>query len=258
MGKIRVKTVGEENKKKENKKQKEALQTLTPGASEAKITAAVAAESDKKKGKKKKFLKESKQPSKTYKSNASLVNKNKTYKLKEALEILKKFQKAKFDETVELHINVKEKGVRGQVALPHGTGKKIRIKIADDATITSVEKGIIDFDLLVAHPSIMPKLAKVARILGPRGLMPNPKAGTISPNPEAVVEKLSAGQLNFKTESQFPIIHMSVGKLSFDDKQLSENITAAIKALPENKIETITIKATMTPGIKLDTSTLIK
>lgn len=263
MGKIRVKTIGDDNnkKKKDNKKtqvQKETSQALAPGASEAEVTAAVAAESQTKKEKKKKFQKESRGVSKNYAANIALVNNKKTYTLPEALSILTKFRPAKFDETVELHINVKEKGISGSVALPHGTGKKIRVKIVDDAVIAAIEKGVIDFDILVAHPSMMAKLAKVARILGPRGLMPNPKAGTISPTPEEVVEKLSAGQVNFKTESAATIIHMSVGKVSFGEKQLTENITAAYLALPENKIDNITLKATMTPGIRLDTTSLNK
>ena len=97
----------------------------------------------------------------------------------------------------------------------------------------------------------MPRLAKVAKILGPRGLMPNPKAGTISDKPEAVVEKLSKGQVSFKTEAQNPIIHMSVGKLSFDESKLSENIKAAISAIGAGKIENITLKSTMSPAIKI-------
>ena len=175
---------------------------------------------------------------------------NKTsYPLTSGIELLRKFKKSSFDETVELHINVVEKGVSGQVSLPHGTGKKLNIKIADDALIAEVEKGKIDFDILVATPDMMPKLAKVARVLGPKGLMPNPKAGTISQKPEEVVEKLSAGQVSYKTEAANPLIHMSVGKLSFEDKQLQENINKVISAIGPAKISKVTLKSTMSPAV---------
>ncbi|OGH10676.1 MAG: hypothetical protein A2857_01745 [Candidatus Levybacteria bacterium RIFCSPHIGHO2_01_FULL_36_15] len=179
------------------------------------------------------------------------MNKQKLFTLNEAVDVLKKFKKASFDETVELHINVKEKGLSGQIALPHGTGKKVRIKVADDALIDAVSKGTIDFDILIAEPSMMGKLAKVARILGPKGLMPNPKAGTITTEPQKLIEKLSHGQVNYKTETEAPIIHMSVGKLSFAEKQLSENISTALSAIGSTKINNVTLKSTMSPAIKL-------
>lgn len=189
--------------------------------------------------------------SKRYTESVSHIAKKTNYPVEDGIEILRKFKKGKFDETVELHVNTREKGLSGQVQLPHGTGKKLRIKIADDALIEQVEKGKIDFDILVAEPLMMPKLAKVARVLGPRGLMPNPKNGTISDKPQEVVEKLSAGQVSFKTEAEAPIIHMSVGKLSFDDKKLSENIKTALSAIDSAKIANVTLKSTMSPGIRL-------
>lgn len=189
--------------------------------------------------------------SKRHTANASIVSKNTTYPISNGIEILRKFKNSTFDETVELHVNVKEKGVSGQVTLPYGTGKTLRIKVADDALISQIEGGKIDFDVLVATPDMMPKLAKVARVLGPKGLMPNPKNGTISDNPKAVIEKLSAGQVSYKTESAAPIIHMSVGKMSFDDKKLSENISTALTSIGAQKIVNVTLKSTMSPGIKL-------
>ncbi len=111
-----------------------------------------------------------------------------------------------------------------------------------------MEKGKIDFDALVAHPQVM---AKVARFLGPKGLMPNPKNGTISPTPEKVAEKLTGGEIAWKTEADFPIIHQVIGKLSFKDKQLEENFQAFTKSVGETKIKNITLKSTMSPGIKV-------
>lgn len=205
-----------------------------------------------KKTKKSKFI-EKKIKSKRYTANTRLVSKKTSYPIDKALEVLKKFQNAKFDETVELHVNLKENGVSGQVTLPHGTGKKLRIKIADDDLIVEIEKGKIDFDVLVSTPDMMPKLAKVARILGPRGLMPNPKNGTVTDNVDEAIKNLSSGQINFKAESkEAPVIHLSIGKVSFDDKKLSENIKAITQSVGEDKIKSITLKSTMSPGIKIE------
>lgn len=189
--------------------------------------------------------------SKRYTENSLLIAKKTTYPISKGLELLRKFKKGNFDETVELHINTLEKGISGQVTLPHGTGKTLRIKVADDLLIGEIERGKIDFDILVAEPSMMPKLAKVARVLGPRGLMPNPKNGTISDKPEELVAKMSKGQVSFKTESQAPIIHMSVGKLSFKDDELSENIQSLLSTIGPARISSVTLKSTMSPPIRL-------
>ena len=174
---------------------------------------------------------------KKYLASAKLVDKNKKYSLEEALELVKKTSFSQFDGSVEAIFNVTEKGLRGVVALPHGTGKQIRVKIADEGLITNLEKGgSIDFDILVAHPSLMPKLARVAKILGPKGLMPNPKTNTISENPSQLVEILSRGQIQWKTETDFPIIHTIIGKVSFDEKKLAENFAALVKAIGKDKI----------------------
>ena len=180
-----------------------------------------------------------------------MVAKDTIYPLSEGISILRKFKKGKFDETVELHLNVKEKGISGQIPLPHGTGKKLRIKVADEALIAEVEKGKIDFDILIAAPATMPLLAKVAKILGPRGLMPNPKNGTITDKPDALIEKLSHGQVSYKTASEAPIIHLSIGKISFEDKQLEENIKTTLKTIGSEKINSVTLKSTMSPAIRL-------
>ncbi len=123
--------------------------------------------------------------------------------------------------------------------------------IATDELIEEIEKGKINFDILVATPQTMPQLAKVAKILGPRGLMPNPKNGTITQNPEALVKKFEAGQISFKTEAKAPIIHVSVGKFSFGDKKLKENIDTIIGAVKPENIQKATLKSTMSPGIKV-------
>lgn len=199
-----------------------------------------------------------KQHSARYNAAVMRVDPSKKYSIETALPLLREVSLTKFDATVEIHINTTEKGLRGSLTFPHGTGKEVRVAIADDSTIDKiiekVEKGTIDFDALVAHPQVMPKLAKIARYLGPKGLMPNPKSGTISTTPEKMAAKLKGGELLWKTESDFPIIHMRMGKLSFKDKQLEENFKALIKAIGAAKIKAITIKSTMSPGIKIQIS----
>jgi len=195
--------------------------------------------------------------SKKYQEMTKLVNKAKFYTLKDAIALVKKTSMTSFDGTVEMHINLNpdnlggKTDMRGSVTLPHGTGKKINVVIADEAIIKEIEAGNINFDVLVAHPSMMAKLAKVARVLGPKGLMPNPKTGTVTDNPEKRVKELSQGQVNFKTEPDNPIIHMSVGKVSFEDQKLIENIQAVVLAVGKGKIAKATITATMGPGIKI-------
>lgn len=270
MGKIRVKTLGDETAEKEQKKEaakrKEAKKT-EKAVEEPKAEAAInviaiqakpdkqsqkPAEAPKAKTKKEKFAKTSKpKRSRKYKEVQELVDRNKVYSLSEALSLLPKTKIAKFDETVELHINTHEQGVSGSLNLPHGSGKQIRVVIADDAVLAAVEKGKFDFDILLAHPSMMPKLAKVARFLGPRGLMPNPKNGTVTPNPEEAAKKYQGGHVSYKTESKAPIIHMSVGKVSFGEKKLEENIKAVFDSINATKIKKVTLKSTMSPGIRI-------
>jgi large subunit ribosomal protein L1 len=213
----------------------------------------VEAEEAPKKKKKEKFVKaHTKVESKRHKENLTHVSKSQSYNITQGLEALRKFKTSKFDETVELHINTKEKGINGQVVLPHGTGKTLVIKIADEAIIAEVAKGKINFDVLIAVPSMMPQLARVAKVLGPRGLMPNPKNGTITDKPEDAVKKLSGGQVNYKTESAAPIIHAIVGKVSFDDKKLEENIKTFIGSVGMANINSVTLKSTMSPAIRIN------
>ncbi len=196
--------------------------------------------------------------SKRYVQAASLVDKTKTYPLADAVSLVKQTSSTKFDGTVELHINLnplslgEKKDYRGAVVLPHGTGKQVRVVIADEAVLADVEAGKINFDILVAHPSMMPRLARVARILGPKGLMPNPKTGTVTADPEKRAKELATGSVNFKTEPDQPIIHMVVGKVSFDEKKLTENLEAIFAAIGKNKIAKATLASSMGPGVKIE------
>ncbi len=199
-----------------------------------------------------------KQRSKRYKEMRGMVDKSKLYPVKDAVDLMKKTQYASFDGTVELHVNLDTKNItgdknfRGIMRLPHGTGKEVRVAIADDTVLSDIEKGTINFDILIAHPSIMPKLAKYAKLLGPRGLMPNPKNGTVSPEPEKKAKEMAGGQVNYKSEPNNPIIHLSIGKVSFDNKKIAENIKAVIDTIGASKISKLTLTSTMGPGIKVE------
>ncbi len=285
MGKIRVKTLGDESleqKQKEKSKQKGKEKKLVKGAKGGERVVSVGASEEEiskiavpqnieakpgpaKEEKKEKEVKikqgKKKSRSKSYQTVQQLIEKDKKYALEKALDILPKLSRSKFDETVELHINTVTTGISGNITLPHGTGKSVRVAIADPTTssgqakveelIKKIGSGNIDFDVLIATPEAMPKLAKVAKILGPRGLMPNPKSGTISNTPEKLAQNFEKGQINFKTETKAPIMHLTVGKVSFGEKKLKENIDALIQAIKKENIRNVTLKSTMSPGIKI-------
>jgi large subunit ribosomal protein L1 len=274
MGKIRVKALGDEEKEKKQKEEarkraemKKAEKAEMLSVDDGKNTKETPAETPKTVSSyaKKASLKDSrKKHSQKYLGVVELVDKSKTYSLDEALKLLPQLKLAKFDETVELHINTTDKGVSGSVTLPHGTGKQLRVVVANqsedpkavEALVKKVESGTIDFDVLIATPDAMPKLAKIARVLGPRGLMPNPKNGTVSPKPEEVAKRYQGGHVNFKTEAKFPLLHLSIGKVSFGSDKLLDNAKAAIQAVQAKNIKDITLKSTMSPGIKVDTATI--
>ncbi len=266
MGKIRVKTFGDESLEQEEKKESERKREEKKARQKAEVKEVkeeapqeaskpqeeVKQEEPKKEKTTIKVKKDQKAPhSQKYGDLNNQVDKTKTYTLSEALDLLVKLQRGKFDETVEIHVNTLTPGISGNVTLPHGTGKKTRVAIATDAVISEIEKGTINFDILVTEPSQMSKLAKVARILGPKGLMPNPKNGTITPKPEEVAKKYEGGLISFKTEAKNPLLHLTVGKISFGKEKLTQNIEEMLKAVKKANIFNVTLKSTMSPGIKI-------
>ena len=214
---------------------------------------------------------------------AELVDKDKLYSPEEAVAILKKTATAKFVETAELHGNLNldpkynDQQIRTTVSLPHGTGNDVRVAVlaegaaAEEAKsagadvvgfedlIEDISGGATDFDVLLAVPAAMPKLAKLGKVLGPKGLMPSPKAGTVSADPGAAVGEFKAGKLEFRTDKQ-GIVHVPFGKCDFDANKLEENLVALAgtieKARPsgcKGKLwNTAAITSTMGPAIKLD------
>ena len=214
-----------------------------------------------------------------------IAGEKKIYKLEEAVAVLKKLPKAKFDESVELHIRLgidpkqSDQIVRGAIALPHGIGKTRKVAVvakgekvkeaeaagADAAgaedLIEKISKGWMDFDVLVATPDAMKDLAKLGKILGPKGLMPNPKSGTVTFDIAKTVKELKAGRVEYKNDT-FGIVHSIIGKVSFDEQKIVENARAFIDAILKAKpptakgqyIKSITLSSTMGPGLRIEAS----
>jgi len=220
--------------------------------------------------------------SKRYKESEKLIDRNKVYQLKEAIAVLKRLSPPKFDGSLDLHflLNVDSKKsdqmVRGTVVLPHGTGKKVRVAVfckgeherqAKDAQadyvggqelIDKVAAGFLDFDCAIATPEMMKDLSKLGKILGPRGLMPSPKTGTVTNDIVKAIEDVRRGKVEFRVDKQGGI-HLSVGKISFDENKLIENASRVIEAINEAKpasvkgkfIKNASVASTMNPGLKI-------
>lgn len=221
-------------------------------------------------------------PSKRVLAAAKLVDKTKVYALKDAVAVLKSLPKTKFDESVEVsfHLRVDTKKsdhmVRGTVVLPHGTGKKVKVAVfcrgeaekeaqaagADvvgaQELIDKVNGGWMDFDAVVATPEMMKDLSKLGKVLGPRGLMPSPKTGTVTNNVGQAIKDLKAGKVEFKTDKQGGI-HVAVGKVSFTEEQILENASLLIETVKNAKpasvkgefIRSVAVATSMGPGMKV-------
>lgn len=178
------------------------------------------------------------------------IDKNRTYSLPEAITLVRETSFVKFDATVEMHTRIRKETFSAQVSLPHGTGKEKRVVFATDNTVSELEAGKINFDVLLATPEMMPKLVKFAKLLGPRGLMPNPKNGTIVKNEEAV-KNFSTATITVKTEKTAPIIHLAVGKLSMSDKDIQDNIETLVTAINPKQVLSMHLSSTMGPSVKV-------
>jgi len=222
---------------------------------------------------------------KRLKAQLAKVDRMKNYPLDEALNILKGTASAKFDESVDVSINLgidakkSDQNVRGTAVMPRGTGKKVRIAVFAEGNAAEAAKkagadivgfqdladqikaGKIEFDLAIATPEAMKIVGQLGQILGPRGLMPNPKVGTVTPNVAKAVESAKAGQAQFRTDKA-GIVHCAIGKASFEAEALKENLMSLVAALNKVKpaaskgafLKKVTISTTMGPGIRLDTS----
>ncbi|MFZ3301138.1 MAG: hypothetical protein WA152_00305 [Microgenomates group bacterium] len=188
---------------------------------------------------------------KKYLESKGKVSRTTLYKTEDAIKAVKESSYSKFDGTMELHLVVKKAGVNVQTTLPYSTGKQKKIEIADDKTLAKLKEGKVDFDLLLATADMMPKLAMFARLLGPKGLMPNPKNGTVIKS-EKDAEKFKGNLITLKTEREAPIVHTSFGKVSQKDEELVKNAEAILSALGGSKtIIRAFMKSTMSPSVKI-------
>lgn len=222
---------------------------------------------------------------KNYNGAAAKVEAGKVYSPKEAMTLAKELSSAKFDETVEVAIRLgvdtrkADQNIRGSISLPNGTGKTVRVAVfaegakaaeaeaagadivGSDDLIEEVQKGNINFDAVIATPNLMGKVGRLGRILGPRGLMPNPKLGTVTMDVEKMVKELKAGRVEYRAD-RYGICHVPMGKASFDVKALVENygalLTELLRVKPSSAkgkyVKSIVISTTMGPGIKVDTT----
>lgn len=186
-----------------------------------------------------------------YTAARAQVDKTKIYPLSEGIDLLKKIKFTKFDESLEVHFVLKEVTPSVEVKYPHATGKVIRVAVLDDDIISNLEKGLTDFDILLASPAQMGKITKFARLLGPKGLMPNPKNGTLVSDTTKRKAELEAGKIAVKGEKKAPLMHATVGKISLPTKDLAENLETLVKALGMGKVLKATICTSMSPGIRV-------
>ncbi|KAA3610517.1 MAG: 50S ribosomal protein L1 [Calditrichaeota bacterium] len=223
--------------------------------------------------------------SKRYKEAFSKIDRTKLYEIEDAVKILKQVSKAKFDETVEIAMRLgvdprhADQMVRGTVSLPHGTGKTVRVLVlakgdkvkealdagADyaglDEYIEKINGGWLEFDVVVASPDVMSMVGRLGKVLGTRGLMPNPKSGTVTPQVANAVSEIKAGKIDFRVEKT-GIIHTGLGKISFEENKIVDNVKAFINTVVKLKpasakgiyLKSISISSTMGPGIFLDTN----
>ncbi|WP_448588195.1 50S ribosomal protein L1 [Thermocrinis sp.] len=230
---------------------------------------------------------------KRYSKCLQLYDRNKSYSIEEAVQLLKKMHAEcgpKFDQTVELAMKLgvdpkyADQMVRGSVVLPNGLGRELKVLVLAEGEMQRIAKesgadyvggedlinkilkeSWVDYDVVIAVPDIMPKVAKLGKILGPRGLMPNPKTGTVTTNVKQAIEEAKKGRVEFKVDKTGNV-HMPVGKVSFEDSKLIENIYAAIDAVVKAKpsgakgqyVRSITLSGTMSPGVKVDVGTTLR
>lgn len=220
---------------------------------------------------------------KKYQEAFKLIDKTKTYSLEEALDLAVKTNPAKFDATIEIHTRLgvdprqADQNIRTTVVLPHGNGKAVKVAVfaplddckkasaagadiaKDEEFLAQLEKGIVDFDVLVATPAFMPKLGKYARLLGPKGLMPNPKAGTVTTDIEKAVKEAKAGKVEYRVDKQ-SVVHIGIGKTNFKPEQLKENANAFFESLKNQKpaslkgsyVKSIFVTTSMGPSIAIE------
>lgn len=189
---------------------------------------------------------------KKYQAAKKLIDVTKYYPLTEAVKLVQKTSLSKFDGKVEAHVTVMDIGNVGEIVFPHLETASKKIVVLNDTILAEIKDGKINFDILIATPATMPKLLPFAKLLGPKGLMPNPKLGTLTDKPEESVKKLSVAKLMVKTEKKTPVVHIVVGKVSQKTEEIAANIDELIKVIKSNKIKKLALCATMGPCVKVE------
>ncbi len=264
MGKKRVVVITEEGLKKKvaKKSLKDEKGVRVPGLKGGERVVAVTAEpvKEEKKEEKEEEKREEEKPKKArppkkrgkkYKAAKAKIDPTKNYSPPEAIKLLKETAYSKFNGKAEIHLRVSKKGLQTEAELPYFQAKDKKIVVADDKVLEQIEKNKIDFDVLLATPKIMPKLMKFAKVLGPKGLMPNPKKGTLVDEPQKAIKKFQKPSINIRTEKNAPLIHLVFGRIKQPEKELIANLETVIKAIGEKNIKKATISSTMSPGIKV-------
>ncbi|HET7098843.1 MAG TPA: hypothetical protein VFI61_01255 [Patescibacteria group bacterium] len=188
---------------------------------------------------------------KKYVASKGKLEVGKQYSAEKAVKLVKELSYSKFDGTIELHLVMKKVGISAQIKLPHAAGRQKKVEIATEATIEKLKAGKIDFDILVSTPDMMPKLVPFAKLLGPRGMMPNPKNGTLVPDVKKATA-FSTGTVTLKTEKEAPLIHTVLGKVSQKDEEIVKNLEAILNAFGGSKqVVRAFVKSTMSPSVKL-------
>jgi len=189
---------------------------------------------------------------KKYLAAKKKIDTNKFYSVKEAVKLVKETSLSKFDGKVEAHLKVVSTGNIGEINFPHLDLGTKRIEVLNDKILAELKDGKINFDVLIATPTTMPKLLPFARLLGPKGLMPNPKNGTLTDKTEEAVKKFSVAKTAIKTESKAPVVHIVVGKVSQPETELIANLNELIKAIKTSQIKKLSLCATMGPSVKVE------
>ncbi|MCR4277861.1 MAG: 50S ribosomal protein L1 [Candidatus Berkelbacteria bacterium] len=191
------------------------------------------------------------------------VEPGKLYQMAEALTLIKELSVSKFDGSVEIHLRLNKKKAkgstessRGVVHMPHGTGKDKKVVVLDEKTIDQIAKTKkLDFDICIASPELMPQVAKIAKILGPKGKMPDPKSGTVTNDPKKVMEEIKSGKTEYRVDAS-GIVHQIIGKVSWEDTKLAENAKVVMAIYPKSRLNSVFITASIAPSIPLDLSKL--
>ncbi len=241
----------QENKAKKAKKEIKVEEIVKTDDTQKAVTEEVVETSEATQQEVSTVQKVAKKRSKKYLAAKAKIDVNKYYPLKEAVKLVKETSLSKFDGKVETHITVLDIGSVGEINFPHLEIASKKVVILNDTILAEIKDGKINFDILIATPATMPKLLPLAKTLGPKGLMPNPKNGTLTDKPEESLKKISVAKTILKTEKKAPVIHTVVGKISQPDEEIMANINELIKTITTNKIKKLALCATMGPSVKI-------